>query len=78
MPRWSQIIAVKFRLAILIGFLSAVVSSANDQFSHQKEWFKFYCGWRNGGNFGMQLKISARKTVPLEKPKPAGPGSERK
>jgi hypothetical protein len=30
MPRWSQIIAVKCRLAILIGFLSAVVSAAND------------------------------------------------
>ncbi len=46
--------------------------------SHQKGWFKFYCGWRSGGNFGMQLKISARKTFPPEKPKPAGPGSERK
>jgi hypothetical protein len=46
--------------------------------SHQKGWFKFYCGWRSGGNFGMRLKISARKTFPPEKPKPAGPGSERK
>ena len=46
--------------------------------SHQNGWFKFYCGWWSGGNFGMQLKISARKTVPPEKPKPTGPGSERK
>ncbi len=35
MPSWSQIIAVKFCLAILIGFLSAVVSSANDGETNQ-------------------------------------------
>ena len=30
--------------------------------------FEFYCGWRNGGNFGMKLNFSQRKA---KKPPPA-------
>jgi hypothetical protein len=29
--------------------------------SYQKNRFKFYCGWRNGGNFGMKLNFAARR-----------------
>ena len=34
--------------------------------SYQRGRFKFYCGWRSGGNFGMEFK-------PAEKPPPPKP-----
>jgi hypothetical protein len=29
--------------------------------SYQKHRFQFYCGWRNGGNFGLKLNFAVRK-----------------
>jgi hypothetical protein len=36
--------------------------------SYHRGGFKFYCGWRNAGNFGMKLSLAKKKKVPPHKP----------
>jgi hypothetical protein len=36
--------------------------------SYHRGGFKFYCGWRNAGNFGMKLNYVKKKKVPPAKP----------
>ena len=46
--------------------------------SYQRGGFKFYCGWRSGGNFGMELKLAEKQTAPRRKPEEERPPPESK
>ena len=42
--------------------------------SYAQGSFRFYCGWREGGSFGIELKFAAERQIPAEQPKSrAGP-----
>jgi len=46
--------------------------------SYRRGVFKFYCGWRERGNFGMKFSFAGEKKLPTTKPQEPGPATETK